>query len=291
MKTCISTYSFWQAFQSGKVTYRDMLEKSKELGCSGIEFVVNDVAPDGKTDLAEFWLKLADEARKLELEIPIYTTGANFFLEDTDAEIARIKRHVDLAAACGIKLMRHDIAYDFYEGYDGLRTFDAILPVAAPAIREVAEYAMQKGVTTCSENHGRLVQDSDRMLAVFAAVGHPNYRYLCDIGNFGGVDEDCAVAVSKLLPLVCHVHVKDAFWRSGMKPDPGRGWGRTRAGHYRRATILGQGDVPVQQCIRIIHESGYRGYYSLEFEGIEDNLMAIEISMENLHRILREIEG
>ena len=38
-------------------------------------------------------------------------------------------------------------------------------------------------------------------------------------------------------------------------------------------------------------DSGYKGYYSLEFEGIEDNLMAIEISVENLHRMLREIEG
>ena len=291
MKTCISTYSFWQAFCAGKISYPSMLEKSKELGCTGIEFVVNDVAPDGKTDLADFWLGLADEARKLDLEIPIYTTGANFFVRDVDAEVERVKRHVDLASACGIKLMRHDIAYGFYEGYDGLQTFDAILPVVAPAIREVAEYAASKGVTTCSENHGRLVQDSDRMLAVFGAVNHPNYRYLCDIGNFGGVDEDCAIAVSKLLPLVSHVHVKDAFWRSGMKPNPGRGWGRTRAGNYRRATILGQGDVPVQQCLQIIRDSGYQGYYSLEFEGIEENLMAIDISMENLHRMLKEIEG
>lgn len=291
MKTCISTYSFWRATHGGGYTYSDVLEKIKELGCSGVEFVVDDAAPDGKSDLADFWLKLTDEAKKLELEVPIYTTGANFFQEDPDHEIARLKRHIDLAAACGIQLMRHDVTGAFYPGYDGPRTFDAVLPVVAPAIREVAEYAQQKGVMTCSENHGRIVQDSDRMLAVFAAVGHPNYQYLCDIGNFGGVDEDCAVAVSKLLPLIRHVHVKDAFWRSGMLPDPGRGWGRTRAGNYRRATIFGQGDVPTFQCLRIIHDSGYQGYYSLEFEGMEDNIMAIEISMENLNRMLSQLEG
>ena len=76
-----------------------------------------------------------------------------------------------------------------------------------------------------------------------------------------------------------------------MYPNPGRGWGRTRAGNYRRATIFGHGDVPSKQCLQAIHDSGYKGYYSLEFEGIEDNLMAIEISVENLHRMLREIEG
>ncbi len=289
MKTCISTYSFWRAVQSGQITYSGILEKCKELGCSGVEFVVDDRAPDGKSDLADFWMNLADEARAMGLETPIYTTGANFFQRDTDAEVERVKRHVDLAAACGIKLMRHDVTGAFYEGYDGPRTFAAVLPVVAPAIREVAAYAQSKGVMTCSENHGRIVQDAERMLAVFAAVDHPNYRYLCDIGNFGGVDEDCAVSVSKLLPLIRHVHVKDAFLRSGMLPDPGRGWNRTRAGNYRRATIFGQGDVPTFQCLQIIHASGYNGYYSLEFEGIEDNLTAIEISMENLHRMLGQI--
>ncbi|MBQ0092041.1 MAG: sugar phosphate isomerase/epimerase [Clostridiales bacterium] len=288
MKTCISTYSFSGVTYNGKMTYPEVLEKTKALGCSGVEFVVNDTAPDG-SDLAEFWLKLAEQAKKLELEVPIYTTGANFFQKDPEKEVERVKKHVDLAAACGIKLMRHDVMASFYEGYEGPKTFAAVLPVVAPAIREVAEYAASKGVMTCSENHGRIVQDSERMLAVFAAVNHPNYRYLCDIGNFGGVDEDCAIAVSKLLPLIEHVHVKDAFWRSGMLPNPGRGWNKTRAGNYRRATIFGQGDAPTYQCVRTILESGYKGYFSLEFEGIEDTLLAIEISMENLHRMLKEL--
>ena len=160
----------------------------------------------------------------------------------------------------------------------------------AAAIREVADYAQKKGVTTCSENHGRLVQDSDRMLAVFTAVNHPNYRYLCDIGNFGGVDENCAVAVSKLLPFIAHVHAKDSFVRDGMRHGR-RGWVLSRAGNYRRATIFGHGDQPAYQCLKIIYASGYRGYVSLEFEGMEDPLTAIEISMENLNRYLAQIMG
>ena len=196
MKTCISTYSFWRAFVAGQITYPEMLQKSKELGCTGIEFVVDDVAPDKTTDLEAFWTSLKEEADKLGLETPIYTTGANFFQKDVRSEIERVKKHVDLASKLGIKLMRHDIAYGFYPEFEGVHTYESIIPVAAPAIREVAEYAASKGVTTCSENHGRLMQDSDRMLAMFKAVDHPNYRYLCDIGNFGGVDENCAIAVS-----------------------------------------------------------------------------------------------
>ena len=54
MKTCISTYSFWRAFTSGQISYPEMLKKSKELGCTGIEFVVDDVAPDKSSDLEAF---------------------------------------------------------------------------------------------------------------------------------------------------------------------------------------------------------------------------------------------
>ena len=123
-------------------------------------------------------------------------------------------------------------------------------------------------------------------ISLFDAVNHPNYRWLCDIGNFGGVDEDCATAVSKLLPFLTHVHAKDSFRRSGMMPNPGRGWNRTRGGNYRRPTICGHGDVPVQQILENIAATGYDGYVSLEFEGIEDVLTAVEISVENLKRML-----
>ena len=289
MKSCISTYSLWRYMSAGKTMF-DVIDLIKELGAEGVEFVLDDNKPEGMT-LEERAVELAEYARSKGLETPIYTTGANFFQKDPSVEVRRVCRHVDAAAAAGIKLMRHDITAGFYQRYTGLQTFDAVLPTVASAIREVAEYARLKGVTTCSENHGRLVQDSDRMLAVFNAVNHPNYKYLCDIGNFGGVDEDCATAVSKLLPFIAHVHAKDCFWRSGKERDPGFGWGKTRAGNYRRATIYGQGDVPVFQILSLIRASGYDGFVSLEFEGIEENVMGVTQSFINLKRDLDEINS
>ena len=104
-KTCISTYSFHGATWNGRMTFRQVADKVKELGCSGIEFVINDTAPDG-SDFRPFWTDLAEYARSIGLEIPIYTTGANFFQKDPSAEIERVKKHVDLASELGIPLMR-----------------------------------------------------------------------------------------------------------------------------------------------------------------------------------------
>lgn len=290
MKTCISTYSFAPLIWNKQLTYFDVLDKIKEFGADGVEFVMAEEVPHNGNP-AEFTLRFAEAARKKGLDIPIYTTSANFLCRDVEGEIRRVEKNIDIAAEAGIPLMRHDIAADFYEGYEGVPTFEAVLPTVAAAIREVADYAAKKGVTTCSENHGRLFQDSDRMLRLFTEVNRPGYRYLCDIGNFGGVDECCSTAVSKLLPMVCHVHAKDSFVRSGMWPDPGEGWSLSRGGNYRRATIFGQGSQPAFQCLKILYNSGYRGFVSLEYEGIEETLMAIRISMNNLRRYLKQIAG
>ena len=289
MKTCISSYSYGRLIREGKMDYFQVMDKTKELGFDAIEFSTIAV-PEGKT-LAEFAVELKAYADKIGLPIASYTIGANFMQADVAAEIERVKGEVDIAEILGAPVMRHDVMYNYYEGYTGPKTFLAALDVIAPAIRAVSEYAATKGIVTMSENHGFIAQDADRMLQLFTAVNCPNDRWLCDVGNFVCADENCAVSVGKLKEMASHVHVKDFFLRSGMEPNPGRGWFQTRAGNYARGTIVDQGNVPVQQCLRLLKNAGYDGYVSIEFEGMEEPLMSIEIGLENLQRMLAELQG
>jgi sugar phosphate isomerase/epimerase len=75
-----------------------------------------------------------------------------------------------------------------------------------------------------------------------------------------------------------------------MSYDPGRGFNRTRGGKFRRATIFGQGVVPVYQILKSLKAFGYEGYISLEYEGMEETIEAMEIGAENLKRMLLDIE-
>ena len=289
MKTSVSSYSYHKLLRSGEMDLFQVMDKTKEIGFDAIE-LIDFAAPEGKT-VPAFAAELRNYAEKIGLAISSYTIGANFLQEDVAAEVTRIKGQVDIAAILGVKVMRHDIFSSYPDGYQGIRTFDAVLPLIAPAIREVAEYAATKGIITMSENHGYIAQDADRLLRLYTAVNCPNYRYLCDIGNFICADEDCAVSVGKMTELISHVHVKDFFIRSGMEPDPGRGWFRTRAGNYIRGTVFGQGNIPTFQCLRVIKKSGYDGYLSLEFEGMEEPLQSIEIGYENLKRYIAMLEA
>ena len=289
MKTSVSSYSYHKLLRSGEMDLFQVMDKTKEIGFDAIE-LIDFAAPEGKT-VPAFAAELRNYAEKIGLAISSYTIGANFLQEDVAAEVTRIKGQVDIAAILGVKVMRHDIFSSYPDSYQGIRTFDAVLPLIAPAIREVAEYAASKGIITMSENHGYIAQDADRLLRLYTAVNCPNYRYLCDIGNFICADEDCAVSVGKMTELISHVHVKDFFIRSGMEPDPGRGWFRTRAGNYIRGTVFGQGNIPTFQCLRVIKKSGYDGYLSLEFEGMEEPLQSIEIGYENLKRYIAMLEA
>ena len=253
-----------------------------------VELVLSEnSAPLGQS-LADYARALTAHARSIGLEVPIYTTDANFLCDSPEDELARICRHIDIAADCGIGRLRFDVTFGYPAEYS-VKVWQNIVRDTAPYIRRVAEYAEKKGVVVCSENHGFLMQDSTRLESLFATVDHPNYKWLCDVGNFICADEDLSAACGRLTDLAVHVHAKDIFLRSGMRYDPGRGWMRTRAGNFIRPTILGHGDVPVFQSLGVLRRAGYDGYVSIEFEGMEDPLEALEISAQNLKRMLREL--
>jgi sugar phosphate isomerase/epimerase len=58
--------------------------------------------------------------------------------------------------------MRFDIAYKFI-GDEPSKSPKKVIEIAAPYVRRLADYAKEKGVKVCSENHGRIMQDSYRV--------------------------------------------------------------------------------------------------------------------------------
>ncbi|MFP3471707.1 TIM barrel protein, partial [Micrococcus sp. SIMBA_144] len=82
------------------------------------------------------------------------------------------------------------------------------------------------------------------------------------------------------------VHIKDFYLRS---THPGEGWMETISGNYLRGAIIGHGDINMKEVIKIVKNSGYDGYLSVEFEGMEECKHACKISLDNVRRIWNEI--
>lgn len=290
MKISVSSYSFSSLMDNKQLTQLDCIEKAKEMGFDGIEFV--DILPHDGSSKEEYAKKLRLECEKHDLAIVSYTFGADFLTGsdgDAEAEIERVKKQIDLAEILGAPLVRHDATRGYAQTAPKYCGFDTALPRLADACRRVTEYAQTKGIRTTVENHGFFCQDSLRAEKLVNAVAHENFGLLCDIGNFACVDENSVHAVSRIAPYAFLAHAKDFHIKSGMEADPGKGFFRSRGGNYLRGAIIGHGNIPVKQCLSVLKNAGYDGYISIEFEGMEDALTGISTGLENLRRYISEI--
>ena len=234
-------------------------------------------------------ISLDGHGARVGIEIANYTIGADFLKGsdcDLDAEIARVKGEVDIAEILDSPGMRHDASGGWPPEHTGPKSFEAALPRLAQGCRQVTEYAAEKGIRTMVENHGRFCQDSIRVEQLVTAVDHENFGVLIDMGNFLCADDDPTIAVGRLMPYGFHCHAKDFHVKSGSEVNPGKGWFESRAGNYLRGAIIGHGNVPVLQCLKIMRRDGFDGVLSIEYEGIEDVLMGIQVGHDNLRQMV-----
>ena len=282
IKTCVSSYSFGSHLDEKKLGILGVIEKAKEMGFDGIEFIEGDLTNLDKAHL------IKEKCNEVGIVPVNFCIGGNLALEDKDKlnkEIERMKVCVDVASLMGVSMLRHDVAYGpFNRTYN--TGYDAAIPYIAEGARAVTEYAQSKGIKTMTENHGFFSQDANRVEKLINAVNHPNFGALIDIGNFMCADEDPTHSVGIMSPYAFHVHCKDFYYKNGMDIAPGDGWITTRSGNYIRGSIIGFGNAKAAQSIRFLKNTGYDGYMSIEFEGGDETFWALEQGLANLKRFL-----
>ena len=278
MKLGVSSYSFAKHIKATGCDLIEVCRQAKELGFEAIEFI-NITTPDPLATARE----LREYCASIDLDIAAYTIGADLLNGEEEKILKTLYDFVDVAEALGAPLMRHDVTYSLPEG----TTWQDAIAVLAPRIRKVTEYAKAKGIRTCSENHGYIFQDSERVEALIKAVDDSNYGWLLDVGNFLCADEYPLDGVRRALPYVIHAHVKDFLYRKPaellVRPN---GFFGTRNGNLLRGTVLGHGDVPVAEAVKLLREFGYDGVLSLEFEGAEENIPALTAGLQYMKALM-----
>lgn len=284
MRLGVSTYSFG-AYQ-GTLTMSEIVKKAKEIGFSGIEFAGLGISGFEKELLIDTAKEYREICEKENMAVISYTIGADFLnprggktLKD---EIQAVCDEVDIAKALGADKMRHDISGG-KNGHIKLMDFFEALPTLAEAAREITVYAQGQNIKTMFENHGYFMQNSERCQALIETVAHPNFGSLIDMGNFICADDEPTIAVKRLLPYVFHIHAKDFYVKPAYcKLDDPAGWFSSCNGTHLAGAVLGEGDLKIKECFDIIKQSGYDGDVSLEFEGMEDNIIGITKGFKNL---------
>lgn len=300
MKLGISSYCLDREMEKGNMTLSEVIAWAAGIGAECMELVPFSFRFDDpvtqKVDIAAI-SQVKRQAKDAGIELCNYSVLADFCKEGDAyrAEVKRIEREIDIAAALELSRMRHDVcSFRRPQGENTLADFEKWLPRMVDAAGHLTRYAKKRGVETLIENHGFFANGCDRVERILRGVDDANYGLLLDTGNVVCVDEDSAIAARTLAPLCRMVHLKDFYIRSR---DPGDStqfdcagsWFRSRGGKYLRGAILAQGDLDVYGTLATLKASGYDGNIVIEFEGMEDARYATAVSLGNARRIWDEV--
>ena len=293
MQFGFSSYSFYQYLRDGRMSLLDVIDWIAASDATHMEIATVSLSPEISNDTSALDRDTAMIAALKQRSADTGVTLSNLVvpgdLLGTPEEVAatkdRLKRHLDLAAELGIGLFRHDVAKWAHRARD-VAEFESLLPRMVEACQEIAEYAAQYGITSSVENHGLLMNGSERVRRLLYLVDQPNFKTTLDVGNFMSVDENPVVAVAANAPYASIVHLKDFYIR---RTNPGEGWNLTPGGSYLLGSIVGYGDLDMPAIVGGIVDAGYDGFVSIEFEGIEDALVGASRGLENAQRIFAEV--
>lgn len=223
----------------------DVIAAARASGMSGIEL---RTSRDGTL----FGLPAVENAALIRSRL----SDAGIAVTDLAASITVSGYSPDL-----IRSSAEDISLAAALGAPGIRIFlrrrkgDADNPVSVPgiaaALSEMADAAAASGISLYIETHGEFSRGED-VRSVIDLIGKRNVFAIWDVIHTLEYGEGPRRSVAVLGDRLAHVHVKD-----GVRVD-----GKIQYLH----TDLGVGTVPFRDVLRILEDSGYSGFISLEWE-------------------------
>lgn len=260
LKLSIAAYSFRKELKADPpqmTLIDDFVEFAAKQGLDAIE-PTSYYFPEPVTD--EYLLELKRRAFLQGLDISGTAIG-NVYTHpkgpERDSEIQKTKTWIDRAALLGAPSIRV-FAGKIQDG----STLELARQYTVECLEEACAYAATKGVFLALENHGGIVDTAEHMLPIIEAVKSPWFGVNLDSGNF--TSEDPYADIAKIAPYAVTVQVK-------VEINPG-----------------GKGKVPADlpRIMKIIKDSGYRGYIALEYEADEPVMEAAPKVLAKLKELL-----
>lgn len=273
----VSTYSFWQ-FNGPKenVPIEYCIDKAAEMGFDGIELLLMQMASEENSYLQT----LKRRAFHAGLDLMGFSTHQGFVFpekEKREAEIEKTIGQIELAYKLGIPVMRLNTgrwrtieSFDEFmankgiepvlEGYTDDQGFDWVID----AIAQCLPAAEKCGVVLGLENHWGLGRTADGVLRIVNVINSPWLQITSDTGNFL---ENQYEQLEMMAPQTFLVQAKTYF------------------GGGKWYTL----DIDYKKVAEIFRNAGYKGYISIEFEGLEDPLTAIPKSLELIREAFRPV--
>jgi L-ribulose-5-phosphate 3-epimerase len=269
----VSTYSFWH-FGKNPHDVRDVekcIDLAADMGFDGVEILQQQL-----TDQSPGYLqRLKRRAFKLGLDLMGFSTHQTFMSPDKAARqknVDLVISQLETAYALGIPTMRVNTGqWRTSKDFDELMKNKGIEPPQPGHTDEEAfgwvidgytqclKTAEKCGVTLGLENHWGLGRTPEGVVRIVTAINSPWLQVTVDTGNFL---EDPYEKLEKIAPYAILVQTKT----------------------YYGGGIWYALDLDYDRIAALLRRHNYRGYLSLEFEGMEDPRTAVPKSLALLRK-------
>lgn len=265
----VSTYSFYRFREDEKMAIDRCIDHAAEMGFDAVEVLEVQMH---RTDNA-YLQELKRKAFVNGLDLCGMSTHQSFVNPDKavrQENIERTTRSLELAYAMGIPTIRVNTGrwgtsgnFDELMKNRGIEpplkgyTDEDAFPWVIEAFEKLVPVAEKLGVVMALENHWGLGLTPEGVLRVVDAVDSPWLSVTLDTGNFL---EDPYERLEMLAPRAVFVQAKT----------------------YYGGGVWYEVDLDYQRIARMLRRHNYKGYISLEFEGLEDPVTAIPKSLDVL---------
>ena len=260
LKLGLAAYSFRDHLTGKKappMTLETFAEHAAGLQVDGVE-LTSYYFPE--TFALDYLARLKRRCHNLGLEIvgvPVRNTFTWPAGPEREKEVAHVRRWVDVAADLGAPTVRI-FAGDARPG----QPLAEAQRCCVESIGAAADHAARRGVILALENHGGIVAEPESLLAIVEAVGSDWCGINLDTGNFHG--DDPYADLARCAPWAVAVQVKAEVQPRGREKVP----------------------ADLARVVRLVKESGFRGYATLEYEAAEDPLTGVPRLLEALRALL-----
>ena len=262
MKLGLCSWSYNRAFDSGKLDLEKLLHISADtLKVGGIDII--DVHL--KSQDPDYLIKIKKLATDLQITISALSPGNSFGKDnkkDEQDEINKINKWTDVAYLLGAPNLR------IFAGWAPKERHKELWPKVVSSIKTCAKYAATKGITLAIESHndGGYLPTSIETHKLLDDVNSPWVKLNLDTGNYH--DPDMYEALKKSMPYVTHMHAK-----------------------IHKLTKDGKElEFDYDKIFKILKEANYRGFFNVEYEGKEDELIYVPKSLEMIRRFIKKYE-
>ena len=201
----MKTLSLYTPPFSETTSYFDIVDIAKEYGLSHVETI--NAMEIGPADV-EAAKRLREHADKQGITFTCCSFAVNLSGEDRDWAIQYTKDYVDVVKALGSPYLHHTIALSTYKpGTCELKEdFEVFYKRGIEAVREIYDYAAERGIRTIFEDQGAIFNGCDNFGRFLDEVNR-DVGVVADFGNIIFVDDDPVKFINMCGDKIVNVHV------------------------------------------------------------------------------------